>query len=86
LPTESKYLFIIKIWLCASSPLKWIEEGLAQEYKRNYAKSEPSSISRNAKKLGKILVDTEGKSLAESSSYEISNIDNIAHIARTQIQ
>jgi hypothetical protein len=66
--------------------MKWIEEGLAQEYKSYYAKSEPSSISRNAKKLGKILVDTEGKSLAESSSYESSNIDNIAHIARTQIQ
>ena len=36
--------------------------------------------------MGKILVDNEGKSLAESSSYEISNIDNIAHIAHTQIQ
>jgi len=35
------------------------------------------------------LVDNEGKSLAESSSYESSNIDNIAHIAHiahTQIQ
>ena len=60
---------------------KWIEECLPQEYKRKYAKSEPSSLSRNAKKLGKILVDNEGKSLAESSSYESSNIDNIAHIA-----
>jgi hypothetical protein len=72
--------------LCASSPLKWIEECLPQEYKRKYAKSEPSSLSSNAKKLGKILVDNEGKSLAESSSYESSNIDNIAHIAPTQIQ
>jgi hypothetical protein len=32
------------------------------------------------------LVDNEGKSLAESSSYEDSNLDNIAHIARTQTQ
>jgi len=72
--------------LCASSPLKWIEVCLPQEYKRKYTKSEPSSLSRNAKKLGKILVDNEGKSLAESSSYESSNIDNIAHIAHTQIQ
>jgi hypothetical protein len=60
---------------------KWIEECLPQEYKRKYAKSELSSLSRNAKKVGKILVDNEGKSLAESSSYERSNIDNIAHIA-----
>ena len=65
---------------------KWIEECLHQEYKRKYAKSELSSLSRNAKKVGKILVDNEGKSLAESSSYESSNIDNIAHIAHTQIQ
>ena len=39
--------------------------------------------------MGKILVDNEGKSLAESSSYERSNIDNIAHIdhiAHTQTQ
>jgi hypothetical protein len=36
--------------------------------------------------VGKILVDNEGKSLAESSSYESSNIDNIAHIAHTQTQ
>jgi hypothetical protein len=75
-----------KYGLCASSPQKWIEECLPQEYKRKYAKSELSSLSRNAKKVGKILVDNEGKSLAESSSYEISNIDNIAHIAHTQIQ
>ena len=60
---------------------KWIEECLPQEYKRKYAKSELSSLSRDAKKLGEILVDNEGKSLAESSSYESSNIDNIAHIA-----
>jgi hypothetical protein len=60
---------------------KWIEECLPQEYKRKYAKSELSSLSRNAKKVGKILVNNEGKSLAESSSYESSNIDNIAHIA-----
>jgi hypothetical protein len=60
---------------------KWIEECLPQEYKRKYAKSELSSLSRNTKKVGEILVDNEGKSLAESSSYESSNIDNIAHIA-----
>ena len=68
---------------------KWIEECLPQEYKRKYAKSELSSLSRNAKKVGKILVDNGGKSLAESSSYEDSNIDNtahIAHIAHTQTQ
>ena len=59
---------------------KWIEECLPQEYKRKYAKSELSSLSRNAKKVGKILVDNEGKSLAESSSYESSNIDNIAQL------
>ena len=62
---------------------KWVEECLPQEYKRKYAKSELSSLSRNAKKVGKILVDNEGKSLAESSSYESSSIDNIAHIAHT---
>ena len=60
---------------------KWIERCLPQEYRRRYAKSEQSSLSRNAKKLGEILVDNEGKSLAESSSYGGSNIDNIAHIA-----
>jgi hypothetical protein len=60
---------------------KWIEECLPQEYKRKYAKSELSSLSGNAKKVGKILVDNEGKGLAEPSSYEISYIDNIAHIA-----
>ena len=60
---------------------KWIERCLPQEYRRRYAKSEQSSLSRNAKKLGEILVDNEGKSLAESSSYEGSSIDNIAHIA-----
>ena len=38
---------------------KWIEECLPQEYKRKYAKSELSSLSRNAKKVGKILVDNE---------------------------
>ena len=65
---------------------KWIERCLPQEYRRRYAKSEQSSLSRIAKKLGEILVDNEGKSLAESSSYEGSNIDNIAHIAHTQTQ
>ena len=65
---------------------KWIERCLPQEYRRRYAKSEQSSLSRNAKKLGEILVDNEGKSLAESSSYEGSSIDNIAHIAHTQTQ
>jgi hypothetical protein len=50
-------------------------------YTRKYVKSELCSLSRNAKKPGKILVDNEGKSLAESSSYESSNIDNIAHIS-----
>jgi hypothetical protein len=63
---------------------KWVEECLPQEYKRKYAKSELSSLSGNAKKVGKILVDNQGKSLSESSSYENSNIDNIAHIAHTQ--
>ena len=43
---------------------KWIEECLPQEYKRKYTKSELSSLSRDAKKRGKILVDNEGKSLA----------------------
>ena len=62
---------------------KWIERCLPQEYGRRYVKSEQSSLSRNAKKLGKILVDNEGKSLAESSSYEGSSIDNIAYIAHT---
>ena len=65
---------------------KWIERCLPQEYRRRYAKSELCSLSRNAKKLGEILVDNEGKSLAESSSYEGSSIDNIAHIAHTQTQ
>jgi hypothetical protein len=60
---------------------KWIEECLPQEYKRKYAKSELSSLSRNTKKVGEILVDNERSSLAESSSFESSNIDNIAHIA-----
>jgi len=65
---------------------KWIEECLPQEYKRKYVQSELCSLSRNAKKLGEILVDNEGKSLAESSSYKGSSIDNIAHIAHTQTQ
>ena len=56
---------------------KWIERCLPQEYRRRYVKSEQSSLSRNAKKLGEILVDNEGKSLAESSSYEGSSIDNM---------
>jgi hypothetical protein len=65
---------------------RWIEECLPQEYKRKYAKSELSSLSRNAKKLGEILIDNEGRSLAEPSSYEDSKRDNIAHIAHTQTQ
>jgi len=65
---------------------KWIERCLPQEYRRRYVKREQSSLSRNAKKLGEILVDNEGKSLAESSSYKGSSIDNIAHIAHTQTQ
>src|SRR5205085_4168780 len=44
---------------------KWIEECLPQEYKMKYAKSEPSSLSRNAKKLGEMIGDNEGRSLAE---------------------
>ena len=35
---------------------KWIERCLPQEYRRRYAKSEQSSLSRNAKKLGEILL------------------------------
>jgi hypothetical protein len=65
---------------------KRIEECLPQEYKRKYTKSELSSLSRYAKKRGKILVDNQGRSLSESSSYESSNIDNIAHVAYTQTQ
>jgi hypothetical protein len=42
---------------------KWIEECLPQEYKRKYAKSELSSLSGNAKKVGKILVDNEGNAV-----------------------
>ena len=42
---------------------KWIEECLPQEYKRKYAKSELSSLSRNDKKLGEILVDNEGNAV-----------------------
>ena len=40
---------------------KWIECCLPQKYRRRYVKSEQSSLSRNAKKLGEILVDNEGE-------------------------
>ncbi len=62
---------------------KWIERCLPQEYRRRYAISEQSSLSSKAKKLEKIIVDNEGKIIAESSSYAFSSIDNIAHILLT---
>ncbi len=49
---------------------KWIEECLPQEYKRKYAKSELTSLSKQAKRnteteqlknRGQILVDTQGR-------------------------
>jgi uncharacterized protein YnzC (UPF0291/DUF896 family) len=59
---------------------KWIERCLPQEYRRRYVKSEQSSLSRNAKKLEKIIiVDNEGKTIAgeeEPSPYNNSTIDN----------
>jgi hypothetical protein len=47
---------------------KWIEECLPQEYKRKYAKSELSSLLRNAKKVGKILVDNEGNAVGSGKA------------------
>jgi hypothetical protein len=43
---------------------KWIEECLAPEYKRQYTKSEPSSLSKQKPKQQVIEVSTEGKQVS----------------------
>ena len=67
---------------------KWIERCLPQEYRRRYAKSELSSLSRKAKKLEKIIiVDNKGKTVAveeEPSPYNSSTIDNNSAFTQPQ--
>ncbi|MGC1933219.1 MAG: hypothetical protein WA667_29960, partial [Candidatus Nitrosopolaris sp.] len=43
---------------------KWIEECLPQEYKRQYTKSEPSSLSKEQPKQQIIEVSTEGEQVS----------------------
>jgi hypothetical protein len=43
---------------------KWIEECLAPEYKRQYTKSEPISLSKQQPKQQIIEVSTEGKQVS----------------------
>jgi hypothetical protein len=56
---------------------RWIEECLPQEYKRNYNKSEQTSLSRKAKKLQEIIINNKGNVYAESISPTKSSIRNV---------
>ena len=56
---------------------RWIEECLPQEYKRNYNKSEQTSLSRKAKKLQEIMINNKGNVYAESISPTKSSIRNV---------
>lgn len=56
---------------------RWIEECLPQEYKRNYNKSEQTSLSRKDKKLQEIMINNKGNVSAESISPTISSVRNV---------
>ena len=54
---------------------KWIEECLAPEYKRQYTKSEPSSLSKQQPKQQMIKVSTEGKQVSAEQQDDDKVID-----------
>lgn len=54
---------------------KWIEECLAPEYKRQYTKSEPSSLSKQRPKRPIIKVSTEGKQVSSEQQDDDKVID-----------
>lgn len=54
---------------------KWIEECLAPEYKRQYTKSEPSSLSKQQPKQQRIKVSTEGKQVSPEQQDDDNVID-----------
>lgn len=53
---------------------KWIEECLPQEYKRQYTKSKPSSLSKQ-KPVQIIEVSTEGKQVSQEQQDDDKVID-----------
>jgi hypothetical protein len=53
---------------------KWIEECLPKEYKRNYVKSELSSLSNSPEK---ILVNSQGKTITEPKAEPANDIINV---------
>jgi ParB-like nuclease domain len=54
---------------------KWIEECLPPEYKRQYTKSEPSSLSKQQNKQQIIEVSTEGKQVSQEQQDDDKVID-----------
>ncbi|MFZ0512865.1 MAG: ParB N-terminal domain-containing protein, partial [Candidatus Nitrosopolaris sp.] len=54
---------------------KWIEECLPQEYKRQYTKSEPSSLSKEQPKQQIIEVSTEGEQVSPEQQADDNVID-----------
>ena len=54
---------------------KWIEECLAPEYKRQYTKSEPSSLSKQQPKRQIIEVSTEGNQTLQEQQDDDKDID-----------
>ncbi len=57
---------------------KWIEECLPREYKRQYAKSEPSSLSKQQQQI--IEVSTEGKQVSPEQQNDDKGIDGLTEI------
>lgn len=55
---------------------KWIAECLPEEYKRKYSKRELCSLSKNAKKSEKIIIDNKGKTAVDVSATDSLSIDN----------
>jgi hypothetical protein len=68
---------------------KWIEECLPKEYKRNYAKSELSSLSNSPEK---ILVSSQGKTITEpkaepaNDNIKIKNLSTCRNCELLQIE
>ena len=54
---------------------KWIEECLDPEYKRQYTKSEPSSLSKQQRKQQIIEISTEGKQVSPEPQDDDKDID-----------
>ena len=56
---------------------KWIEERLAPEYKRQYTKIEPSSLSKQQPKQQIIEVSAEGKQISSEQQDDDKGIDRL---------